>query len=238
MSPAGSPPPRRDYAAAFLLIAAVLVWHARNGGVWWVLLWPAAAGGGVGLAYLTNRPGLLGKRADGTRNPCAAALFLPYTAYALAVWHLWRVVDRVPARNDAGEFLTLSRRPLPGELPGPDDEPLAAVLDLTAEFAARPAVRALPGYRCLPVLDAAAPDPAALHAAVLALAPPERGRILIHCANGRGRTGLAAAAWLLVHGFAATPGEAVARLKAARPSVRLHRGQRAVLGRIADRSAL
>ena len=43
----------------------------------------------------------------------------------------------------------------------------------------------------------------------------------MHCANGRGRTGLVAAAWLLAHGRADSAADALARVQAARPAVRL-----------------
>ena len=242
---------RTLYPLVFGGLAATCGWYAVRGGAWWVLLWPAAAFAGAAAVYLAGRPGWLGKRADGTRNPAAAALFLPYTLFALAAWHAHRRAggDGRRAWDRCGETLYLARRPLPGELPPaflaePAAEapaaqtPAAVVLDLTAEFRDPAAVRAQPGYRCVPILDAAAPSAADLRRIVSRLPPPAGPPLLIHCANGRGRTGLVAAAWLLAHGLAGNPDDALRQLRAARPRVRLLPRQQAALEAFAaDRSA-
>src|SRR5438093_13740063 len=55
---------------------------------------------------------------------------------------------------------------------------------------------------------------------------PSDGRLLIHCANGHGRAGLVAAAWLIGQGLAGSPKEALDLLQSVRPRVRLRRCQR------------
>ena len=219
------------YPLTFAAVAGVCARSAAGGGWRLTLLWPAGAFLGVAVVYLLGRPGWLGKRADGTRGAFAAAFFLPYTLFALAGWHAHRFSgDRGRAWDEVGGGLYLSRRPLAGELPpAVARDPGAVVLDLTAEFRGAPAVRRSPGYRCAPVLDAAAPGAADLGRVVAALPPPGGPPGLIHCANGRGRTGLVAAAYLLEHGLADDPDGAVRLLRAARPAVRLLPRQRAAL---------
>ena len=225
------PARRLLYPLTFAAVAGVCLRYAAGGGAWLALLWPAAAFAGVAAIYILGRPGWLGKRADGSRDPLAAALFAPYTLFALAGWHAHRLLkDGGRAWDRVGDALYLSRRPLGGELPpAVAEHPDAVVLDLTAEFRDPAAVRDHPGYRCEPVLDAAAPPAADLARIVAALPPPGGPPVLIHCANGRGRTGLVAAAYLLQHGLAADPAAAVRALRAARPAVRLLPRQRAVL---------
>jgi protein-tyrosine phosphatase len=87
-------------------------------------------------------------------------------------------------------------------------------------------VRSRPGYRCIPLLDAAAPTPQALADHVRGISVPRHGRLMIHCANGHGRSALVAAAWLIAHRFASSPTDALEQLRAARPRIRLRPPQR------------
>jgi protein-tyrosine phosphatase len=84
----------------------------------------------------------------------------------------------------------------------------------------------------VPILDAAAPPLDELQAAIERVATSER--VLIHCAQGHGRTGLFAAALLLRRGLADTPEQALARVTAVRPGVRLSKPQRRVLDEYAQ----
>lgn len=56
--------------------------------------------------------------------------------------------------------------------------------------------------------------------------------VLIHCAQGHGRTGLVAAAVLLVSGEAKTAVDAIAMVKSVRPGVELNREQMSVLEKL------
>ena len=70
-----------------------------------------------------------------------------------------------------------------------------------------------------PILDASAPSPEDLQAAVASLRP---GKTFVHCAQGHGRTGLFAMAVLLATGEARTVEEALLRLTHIRPAIRLN----------------
>jgi hypothetical protein len=184
----------------------------------------------LGAAQVLNAPGLFGKRPDGTLPPWSWIAFLPLHLYTLLIWHLARLGDREPAYHVVNEHLVIGRRLLPGELPGRFDN----YIDLTAEFQEPAAIRKLPGYRCLPVLDTRFPPPGKLRALIDSLPP---GRTYVHCAQGHGRTGCAAAALLLKQGTAHTADEAVKLLQTARPSLRLSRGQWARLRAFAGEAA-
>lgn len=56
--------------------------------------------------------------------------------------------------------------------------------------------------------------------------------MLVHCAQGHGRSAVVVAAWLLLKGRAQDPEEALIQIKAARPGVRLHEEHLALLGTV------
>jgi protein-tyrosine phosphatase len=199
-------------AAASVACAAVAV--ATGGIARGIAAWTAAACAVASLAYLRNRPEWLGKARGGLA--AAAILALPYllafrVACRLMGW--WRGPDR-PTRVAPGVWVSgrIDRRTLPPEV--------AVVVDLVAEYAADRAIRRLPGYRSLPVLDGGCPpDPEAFARLVCELAAGTSGDVLIHCDSGRGRAPTFAAALLVARGDAADAAEALALLRARRPVV-------------------
>lgn len=192
--------------------------------------WAALAFGLVALAYAGGGPALLGKRADGRRRPWAWPLLGPYFLLNALGLALFRWGERGPPLATVAPNLALGRRLTAREARrlGPG---WVAVLDLAAEFAAVDPLRAAPGYRSLPVLDATAPGPADLADAVAWLGERTRlGPVYVHCALRHGRSATVAAAYLLATDPALTPEAAEAAVRAARPGVRLNRDQRARLG--------
>ena len=94
-----------------------------------------------------------------------------------------------------------------------------AVLDLTGEFSEPRAFRALP-YLNLPVLDLTAPSHDDLRAAIDFInAHRHQGVVFVHCKIGYSRSAAVVASWLMDVGLAATADEAVARIRAVRPSL-------------------
>jgi protein-tyrosine phosphatase len=141
---------------------------------------------------------------------------LIYTSF---VWHILRLLLRESAHNEVTQELVVGRRLLPGELEGEFDN----YVDLTAEFAEPLTIRRRPGYVCFPILDMSAPEADDLREFLARLRP---GKTFVHCAQGHGRTGLFALAWLIQSGAVRTVGEGLEKLRAVRPRICLTRMQR------------
>ena len=213
------------YGFLFLLLALAMSVAAARGGPWaWLLFYPAFSFGVVSAAYLSSSPGVFGKRFDGGRSRIGTLLVLPYVLYVAAVWHLVRLLSREPKLNFLGDDLVLSRRLLSHELP----QNIASVVDLTCEFSEPNEHWTIQSYTCYPMLDGSGATKNALRQLVAAISDMPKP-VLIHCAQGHGRTGLVAAAVLLVTGKAQTAEGAIAMVKPVRPGIELNREQRSVL---------
>lgn len=195
---------------------------AFRGGVYHLLWWPALSFGIVAIAYLTSNAGWFGKRRDGSRHYFATAILLPYLIFVHSVWRLQISLSREPAITFVNSSLAVSRRLLARELP----ENIDRVCDLTCEFIDPKLIRDKPAYCCHPILDAGACTHSELIELARALPPSNGNLLLIHCANGHGRTGMFAAVWLLTHGFATTVDDAIKLLQDARPGIGLRSRQR------------
>ncbi|RZK56117.1 MAG: phosphatase PAP2 family protein [Hymenobacter sp.] len=222
--PAADRPWQRKLAAGYLLGAALcLALAAALGGWAWLLAWTSVALLLVGLGYAGWGVAVFQKH-DGQLSWAARLLLLPYRVGA---WWSSRWFTRrgAPSAEVAPGIWM-------GRVPGRADWqhlPAGAVLDLTAEFSLSGAARARP-HRSVPLLDLVVPTPAQLAQAVAALDelvayPP----VLVHCALGYSRSALVVAAWLLHRGRAATPAEALAQLRTARPQVVLGAAHQAAL---------
>ncbi len=111
------------------------------------------------------------------------------------------------------------------------------MLDLAAELPSTPFAGPSIARLEVPVLDRTGPSDADLDAAVAwvrARMQPE-APILVHCAFGRGRSGLVATAVVLAQGLADSPEGAIALVTHARPSVRVDGDQRESLRRFHTR---
>jgi len=207
---------------AFLLLSAELVWVASGAPTaLWFLGYPALSFGVVGVAYLTGKPALFGKRADGRFAPAMFALHLPFHGVAGLSARL-RKARRTEPYHEIVDGLWLGERT--NALP-PDIE---RIVDLTVEHA-----RIGPDdvdYVLIATLDAQAPDEDATHAAISRLVDEPR-TTYVHCFAARGRSATFVAAYLLSTGVAETVDDAEAFMKARRPVVSLGDAQRALARR-------
>ena len=94
------------------------------------------------------------------------------------------------------------------------------MLDLAGEFSEAESFLGLE-YLDLAVLDLTAPAPAQLRAAVdfISANKERNGIVYIHCKIGYSRSAAVVGAWLMDTGVANTAEEAVARMRAVRPSL-------------------
>lgn len=189
----------------------------RNSG-WLLFSWTGLNFIALGTAHLLGSARLYGKRQDGSLAWWSWPLFLPLHVLTHVVWHLGRNLFRGGKADRITDDLTVGRRLLAGEI----ESGFTNYVDLTAEFRAPARARAFPNYLSFPILDAGVPTTSDLRVSLRRLRP---GRTYVHCAQGRGRSGLFAVAMLLNSNAAASVPEALKILKAARPGIHLNRAQ-------------
>lgn len=213
------------YGVLFNLLAILFAFNAITSGGWFfLLLWPAASFAVVGLAYLTDRHGVFGKRPDGTMAFVSVIALLPYLAYVWGIWHVIRILSREPPYHSVSDDILIGRRLLSSELP----TGIRTVVDLTSEFPEPLAIRLVPQYFAVPMLDASCLPTETL--AAMAQRVADAGTpVFNHCAQGHGRTGLMAGLLLVARGAASDGEDALARLQASRPRVKLNRCQKTAL---------
>ncbi|WP_194242754.1 dual specificity protein phosphatase family protein [Gimesia benthica] len=208
-----------------LLLIAVLLLLAAGmyQGLWWLLLWPAFSFALVAAGYFGLGPRVFNKSEAGLVPLFNRCLLFPYLLYLNGVWHGARLLRPEPPWNQLTENLFVSRRLLSHELPAE----IVHVIDLTCEQS-EPRAQRLRGYHCFPILDREAPSVAVLSEWIPQVAALQ-GPVLIHCAEGHGRTGLFTAALLLYIRQSASVEEALRFIQSRRPLVRLSGAQRRVL---------
>jgi hypothetical protein len=219
-------------AYVMLLTAAAFIMTALWFGGWaWLLLYPGIGQIILASGYLRFGAGVLGKHSDGRFPIWAILLNGPYLFYYN---FLWIILHRswLPRGNQFDEVapgLWIGRRPQHGELP----PGVRWVLDATAEMPR--ASRSVPDdhYLSIPILDIHMMPLDQFTAAVQRVAILN-DPVLIHCAEGRGRSATLAAGVLLFRGLAHSADDAVRMLKSVRQGVKLSRVQLRVLGQFAQ----
>jgi protein-tyrosine phosphatase len=207
------------YTVAFGLLGAVLAgWAVVKGGWFLLLLWPAANLWALFAAYAHVGPKAFGKRSDGVIPLRIKILYLPFLLYV----HLIRSVanglsDENPVDQITPELL-LGRRVPSSQIP----EGVTYCVDLTAEFDEPREIRESTHYINLPILDGSVPSVESLHATLAQLAD---GTTFVHCAQGHGRTGVFALAFLAERGLVRTFEEGYSLIRETRPRIHLNRTQ-------------
>src|SRR4051812_45013933 len=217
-------------AVVFITFALVLsLLGVHHGGFAWLLLWPASSFLVVATAYLGGGARLLGKRPGGSLHPFAILFHLPYLLFTWTVWQLVLLLRGSREASLVTEGLWLGRRPRLHDIP----QGVALVADMTCEFPAARHITRDYEYLAFPTLDGHVPPLKALVAFARQLAS-HPGPVYLHCAQGHGRSALAAACVLIAKGLADSPQAAMQMIRAARPRVRLTRSQAALLRQAAE----
>lgn len=214
---------------AALVLLATLFWPYSA-----VLLWPALSCGIIALAYLRFGPAVY-RKTNGVIPWSSVWALGP----CLIGQHLSRVYYRRQCRawNAVTAHVWIGSALREREAAAAVRAGVTAVLDVTAEFSAPPAFRAL-HYRNVPVLDLTAPTPAQLAEMVQFIAAESHpGIVYVHCKIGYSRSAAAVAAHLIACGGAHSADEALAMLQKARPSMVVRPEARAAITTFAARHA-
>jgi protein-tyrosine phosphatase len=173
----------------------------------------------------------------GARAPWLQPLFLPFRAVAWLVTlsaRLWRW--RSPAISEIAPGLYLGVRLFLPEAVRLEQLGVRCVLDLCAELPTNVRLTRAPFERLqVPVLDRCAPVPDEVERAAEWVAAQRAAghAVYIHCAFGRGRSAMVAAAVLLRLGLARSADEAIEQLVRARRVVSIKGAQYRALERYA-----
>jgi protein-tyrosine phosphatase len=211
------------YAAAAILTGTLAI-LIGGWALWW--LWAAGSIGLVAVIYAFLDERAFQKRPDGGMSFAAWWLLGPYFAGAWLNSRWWTRHSPDAVRVAPG--LLLGRIPTRGEQRA---QGTRAIVDLTAEL---PFAAADVRYVNVPQLDLTVASKAQTERAVAAIDDAlADGPVLVCCALGASRSATAVSAWLVASGRAASPAEAIAQVRRARPMVVLQDAHIAALERFA-----
>lgn len=182
----------------------------------WCWGWSVLSCSILGVTYAFNRPEwVCGKTRSGSVSVVLTLINLPWLLLTWSMAVLLAVASREPAVNPvAGTNISIARYPLWGV----NLSNFSHIVDLTAEF---PRFYRFTGhYECLPNLDGVAL--AQWHSTT---SLDKDDRILIHCAQGHGRSATFAAVLLTKMGIFTTPQQAYQAIIQSRPAAKLSRAQ-------------
>ncbi len=166
------------------------------------------------------------------------AALLPYSVLAASTLAFSSWLLREDMMNEIASGLFLGRLPFPWERRGLKAAGVTAVLNLCWEF---PSVVTVPGVATIsiPILDGCPPTRRQFRETVERVERwREEGRVvLIHCAQGHGRSAIVSAAILNGLGLARDADEALTRIRAARPRANPSPAQIAALRAFLERTA-
>jgi protein-tyrosine phosphatase/membrane-associated phospholipid phosphatase len=188
--------------------------------LWWpwgsIFLWPAAACLAATAAYFGLGPGIY-RKVDGRLTLSTRILLAPLLiGQQLSLLYYRR---QCRAWDEATSHVWIGRRLSHREAADAVQRGVTAVLDLTTEFSeATPFLSA--NYLNVPILDLTAPTPEQINQCVTFISENMRqGIVYVHCKIGYSRSAAVVGAYLLKSGAVNSADEAIARLRAVRPSL-------------------
>lgn len=217
----------------------------KAAGLWWLLV---AVEGQLSFCFLALAT-VYGLRSAGIPieeisfpSPWPSVMWtilFPYVAVGGLVLNLSRWFDREGLLNRVVPGLYIGRRPFPSERTTLTKAGIDAVLNLCWEFPGLSRIEEERGLETarVPILDGSAPSRRQFQEACARVAQwRAEGRVvLIHCAQGHGRTSTIAAAVLCRLGLASSVEDALDQICAARPRARPSPRQRSALDQFVSR---
>ena len=165
-------------------------------------------------------------------------VLLPFLVVGAVALYVARWFDREGLLNPVVPGLFIGRLPFPSELPELRAAGIEAVLNLCWEFPRLSGLDADSAIEMVrsPILDGSPPSDRQFQAAVQRVEQwrAEGRPVLIHCAQGHGRTATITAAILIRLGLASDVDEALSLIVAARPLAKPSRQQEAALRRYVE----
>ncbi|WP_206483638.1 diacylglycerol kinase family protein [Thalassotalea sp. G2M2-11] len=199
------------------------------------ILWIAASLLIVSIAYLFQRPAIFRKRIDGTIPLYIQWIFVPFFL-GVQLYNSWaRKNDKVPAIQEIDDNTYLACRLFPRDIERLDELNITTILDVTAEFSGLnwSANNEHLNYLNIPVLDHQSPTNEQIKQALYYLTShSQQGqKVVIHCALGRGRSVLIAAAYLLSKNPDDSVEQTLAKINGIRRTANLNKTQKKALAK-------
>jgi protein-tyrosine phosphatase len=209
--------PNRRVGSYYLLAAiaagaaAAVLWPWGG-----ILLWPALGCCLAAAAYFGLGPGIY-RKIEGRLTLSTRVVLAPLLiGQTLSLWHYRR---QCRPWDEAAPHVWIGRKLSDAEAADAVRRGVTAVLDLTAEFSEAAPFLAI-RYLNVPILDLSAPTPEQLRRCVEFLSEnAASGTVYVHCKIGYSRSAVVVGAYLLQSGTARSADEAMAHLRAVRPSV-------------------
>ena len=207
-----------------------------------LLLWISASLFAVSSAYIINKAGVFRKRQDGTIPGYIRWLFFPFLLGARA-YNAWaRKHDPTPSMQRIDNGLFLGCRLFPKDIERLKENGVTAVLDVTAEFDALDwtLLNEPIDYLNIPLLDHTAPSEEQCVRAINWMHSHigNGGKVMVHCALGRGRSAFVVAAYMLSRTRQSSIPNMMEKIQGIRETVRLNKGQMAALEKLHRRGVL
>ncbi len=220
------------YAVVFALLALALAGSAARAGppVAAVEVYLALGLMALAIAYGMKRAGFAVEEACCRRRSALAAwvLLAPYRLLGWLALGLLSRFDGEAAISRVAPDLAIGRRPSRAERRGLAGSGIGAVLDLCFEFPHPDWDSAGMAGRFVPILDGSPPSDRQFREALgwIEASRAEGKAVLIHCAQGHGRSATVAAVVLCRIGLADDVDRAIELIRSARPRARPSREQR------------
>jgi protein-tyrosine phosphatase len=210
------------YSIFFLFISTICGYFALKNNL--ILLWPALNAFFFSLIYFLNKPKWFCKSKAGKLNPFILIFNLPWLAFTYLVWNIHIIISKENKTDKIIDTkIILGRRLLKNEMPSD----VQIVLDLTSEFN-EPKFENVE-YINVPLLDSIQPNNT-FKAELDSLANKLKDKVvLIHCAQGHGRTALATSILLVNLGFSENSEKAYKLILSTRPKAKMSKVQKKYL---------
>lgn len=226
------------YYIAGALIAFALLLFTKSVVLQMLLGWTSFSLAAVSSAYIFNYPSLFRKRDDGSIPFYIRWVFVPFLFGSWLYNEYARRTDKVPPLQKVKDNLFLACRMSGQHVDLLNENDIAAILDVTAEFDGLDytALREDYQYLNIPVLDHTSPTSEQLiHAINWIDQQIAAGRnVVVHCALGRGRSVLVVAAYLLAKDPSLTVDQAMQSINQIRETARLNKKQLYALEKVKE----